>query len=187
MSLLRERGFKVALGLTIAVAALGIATASLVVAGGFGGFDRVSSAESLSEARGVVYDWANTEDGRDWVISGEWTLDCDDECADADLDDIEFDMAFVMVRAGNGVDGSSPGDSSHSHQFAAFSATNVTQAGDDVTIIGTITGSGPIGTDEITIRLKAIADGNATFFFKMDEGNAIATEVGGAMVESKGK
>ena len=105
------------------------------------------------------------------MISGEWTLDCDDECADADLE-------LVMVRPG----GASP----HSHQWSGFSATDVMLAGDDLTIDGTITGSGPIGTDGIRIRLKAIANGNATFFFKMDDGNAIATEVGGAMVESNG-
>lgn len=186
MNFLRKRRFKATLGLAIAVAAMGIVTAAVAVAGGFGGFDQASSAKGLSGVRGVIYDWANTKDGRDWVISGEWTLDCRKTCANAKLDRIDFDMAFAMVRAGNGVDGSSPGDSSHSHQWSAFSATDVTQSSDNLTITGMITGTGPPGTDEITIRLVNIANGHATFFFKMADGNAIATEVGGAIIESSG-
>ncbi len=80
------------------------------------------------------------------------------------------------------------GGGSHSHQFSEFSATDVTLAGDNLTIEGTITGSNEIGTDEVTIRLVAIADrpdGNASFYLKLDDGNAIQSEIGGAIVESK--
>ncbi len=176
MGIFRQRHFKATLGFAVIAIAVVIAGASMVVAKGFGGYDQVPSADDLKQARGVVYDWATTDSG-EWVISGEWVLDCHGPCANAKLHNIEFDMAWVMVRPG--------GANSHSHQFSGFSATAVTLDGDNLTIDGEITGSGPIGTDEITIKLTSIADGNATFFFKMDEGNIIRTEIGGAIVESR--
>ena len=170
----------VALAVVIAIV---IAGNSSVVAKGFGGYDQVSSAEDLKQARGVVvHALADTVPG-DRVISGEWTIKYHVPCAKAKLHNIEFDMAFAMMKPDGG--------GSHSHQFSDFSATGVTLEGDDLTIDGTITGTGPIGTDEITIRLVDIADGNASFFFNMDDGtlsgppNVIFSEVGGAIIESK--
>jgi len=56
--------------------------------------------EGLTSARGVVFDWANTFDSvaqsRNWMISGEWTLDCKTACTGAQPEEIAFDMAIAM-------------------------------------------------------------------------------------------
>jgi len=139
------------------------------------GFSQAGSAAGLEAARGIVHD-VNI-DGP-WVISGEWILDCDDACADADLDDIAFDMAHVMVTP--------LGDSSHSHTYIGYSATSVTVDGDTLTIEGRITGSGEIGPSDITLELAGLASGNATFFFELveDSDPHLIGRIGGVIVES---
>ena len=100
MSIFRQKYFKV--GLSLAVVALAvvitvvIAGNSSVAAKGKGGFEETGSLQGLKSARGLVADWAQTQDGRDWVISGEWTLDCKKKCTEAKLSRIDFDMAFTM-------------------------------------------------------------------------------------------
>ncbi len=96
---------------------IGIVVATMLMSGvlvafAIGGdlFDQAASASDLEAARGVVFDVV--PEGPPGVpfeifISGEWTLDCGDACVEADLDNIEFDMAHVMlITDGNG---------SHSH------------------------------------------------------------------------
>ena len=123
------------------------------------------------------------------MLRGEWTLDCHKECAKAKLHQIEFDMAFAMYRESVKAEA----NSSHGHQFWGFTATNVAITGDVLTIDGVITGSSGIITDEIQIKLRKQTNGNFTLFFKMDDGalsapaNVIVTEVGGVVIESKGK
>ena len=180
MGILRHRQVKAGLGIMlvglVAVIALVIARDSPVVAKGFGGYDQVSSAGALKEARGIVDALAQTNNG-ERLITGEWTLKCGGPCAASKLYNIEFDMAIGMRKLDGG--------GRHSHQFSAFSATSTTLDGDDLTIEGIITGSNEIGTDEVTIRLVAIVpDGNASFFLELGEGNAIHSELGGAIVES---
>ena len=53
-------------------------------------------------------------------------------------------------------------------------------------IKGTITGAGALKTDGITIKLVKKDNGLFTFFFKLDEGNLLTTEVGGGVLESRG-
>ena len=145
---------------------------------------QVASVADLKEADGVVFDWVRAPVNRpretDWIVSGRWTLDCNGECVDADLGDIQFGMAFSMVQPG--------GAQSHSHQFNRFSATSVEHVADsdDLTIKGTITVSGfPIKGVEIMIELVDIANGNATFFFTMGPNNPLQGQrAGGAIIES---
>jgi hypothetical protein len=187
MARFRNRYFKVSIFVLATVLALGIASASLVAAKGSGEYEKVSSVEDLAAARGVVADWAQTKDGREWFLNGEWTLDCHGPCVNAKLQDIEFDIAWVMYRSEEGEEG----NQSHGHPFWDFSASSVDVSEDEtattLTIEGTITGSGEIGTDEVTIKLVKQHNGHFTFLFKMDEGNAFATEAGGVVVESKGQ
>lgn len=191
MTIFRNKYVKVTGFVLAAVLALGVAGVTLVVAKGSGEYDKVSSIHDLATARGVVADWAQTKDGRDWFISGEWTLNCHGPCVNAKIQNIDFDLAYAMYRAGAGTDSFKVGDQSHGHPFWDFSASSVDLSEDAVastlTIQGTITGSGEIGTDEITIKLVKNTNGHFTFFFKMDDGNAFATEAGGVVVESKGR
>jgi hypothetical protein len=186
MARFRNRYFKVSVFVLATVLALGILGASLVADKGSGEYDRVSSVEDLATARGVVADWAQTADGRVWFINGEWTLDCHGPCVNARLQNINFDLAYAMYRA----ELPQEANESHGHPFWDFSASSVEvsedETGSTLTIVGTITGSGEIGTDGITIKLVKHTRGHFTFFFKMDEGNAFATEAGGVVVESKG-
>lgn len=187
MAMFRNKYVKVTGLVLAAVLALGVAGASLVAARGSGEYDKVSSVKDLATARGVVGDWAQTKDGREWFINGEWTLNCHGPCVNAKLQNIDFDMAYAMYRA----DLAAEANQSHGHPFRDFSASNVHVSEDAIattlTIQGTITGSGGIGTDGITIKLVKNTNGHFTFFFKMDDGNVFATEAGGIVVESKGK
>ena len=92
-------------------------------------------------------------------------------------------MALAMARP--------LGASSHGHTLWDFSANSVevVEAGSTTSLVieGTITGSGHIGTDGITIILAKNSNGHFTFFFKMDNGNIITTEVGGVVVESSSR
>ena len=161
MGIFRQKHFKAALGATLGVVVVALAViiagSSVVAATGKGGFEETGSLKLLKSARGVVADWAQTEDGRDWVISGEWTLDCTEKCVEANFSksswprsNIDFDMAFAMYRESVRAEG----NSSHGHQFRDFSATNVTLAGDTLIIDGQITGSSGIGTGGIQIKLR---------------------------------
>jgi hypothetical protein len=187
MAIFRNKFVKVTVtGLVLAaVVALGGAGASMAVAKGSGEYDKVSSVENLAVARGVVADWAQTKDERVWYINGEWTLNCHGPCVNANLQNIDFDLAYAMYRA----DLAAEDNQSHGHPFWDFSASSVDVTEDDaaktLTIKGTITGSGEIDTDGITIKLVKNTNGHFTFF-KMDEGNAFATEAGGVVVEAKG-
>ena len=198
MSILRGNRAKFGVIAMAIVLTLSIAGATLAVAKSFGGYTETPSVEGLHSARGVVYDWAetdgpNTVDNtvgiRDWMISGEWVLDCHTACTGAKPDQIDFDMALAMMRESVKAEG----NSSHGHQFSNFSATSVTVAGDVLTILGTIDGSGPLG-GPITITLKRHASTNPQHFtFSFDlpvynpVTNIIRTEVSGVVVESKGR
>ena len=63
---------------------------------GSAGFDQVSAIGDLATARGVVYDWGQTwdekNDTRNWLTSGEWSLNCQVACAKAKPEQVEFDM-----------------------------------------------------------------------------------------------
>ena len=189
MDMLRRNRVKSGLIALVVILTLGIAGASLAVAGGSGGYDEPLHIQELQSARGLVYDWAETFDSvneeRDWMISGEWTLNCQTACAKAQLHEIDFDMGFAMLRESV----KSEGNTSHGHTFWGFSATNVEVVEAETTtslvINGTITGSGPLLTDDITIRLVKNVNGHFAFFFKLSD--FITTEVGGVVVESKGR
>ena len=157
---------------------------------GSAGFGQVSAVGDLAVARGVVYDWSQTwdekNDTRNWLTNGEWSLNCQVACAKAKPEQVKFDMAIAMVRA----EVEEAGKSSHGHTFWGFQATSVEVVPGDkketLEIKGTITGSGPLGTDGITIKLVKADNGHFTFFFKLDEGNVLTTEVGGGVLESSG-
>ena len=150
------------------------------------GFGQVSAVADITSARGVVYDYAETWDEknqtRDWLVNGEWILDCQVTCTEATPEQVGFDMAFAMVRA--------DGKSSHGHTFWGFESNGVSVVPGDkleaLEIKGTITGSGPISTGGITVILEKKDVGHFTFFFKLDDGNVLQTEVGGAVLASNG-
>ena len=95
-------------------------------------------------------------------------------------------MAFTMVRA----EVEEAGKTSHSHTFWDWEATSAEVVpGDEketLEIKGTITGSGPLKTSGITIKLVKADNGHFTFFFKFDEGSVLTTEMGGGVLESSG-
>ena len=150
------------------------------------GFGQVSSVADLTSARGVVYDYAETWDEkngtREWLVNGEWSLDCQVACATAKPEQVQFDMAFAMVRP--------DGKSSHGHTWWGFESSGVKVVPGDkqeaLEIKGTITGSGPISTGGITLKLVKKDVGHFSFFFQLDDGNVLNTEVGGAVLESNG-
>ena len=141
-------------------------------------------------ARGVVYDWGQTwdekNDTRSWLMSGEWSLDCQVACVQAKPEQVDFGMAFAMLRA----EVEKAGEHSHSHSFWGFEATSVEVVPGDkqetLEIKGPITGAGALKTDGITIKLVKKDNCLFTFFFKLDEGNLLTTEVGGGVLESRG-
>ena len=197
MNKLRSNRVKFSVFAMAAVLIIGIVGASLAVAAGSPGYDGESTdLEDLETARGIVYDWSLTAqpeaDGgtRDWMISGEWTLDCKKQCSKVNgtgqLKNVDFDMAFAMFRD-DGF-GGIKGTLSHGHQFSNFLAKSlVVDDNNSIVIEGTIDGSGPIKNVGITITLKRHG-GHFTFFFELDNstGNPpiIATEVGGVVVEA---
>ena len=154
------------------------------------GFDQVPAVGDLTMARGVVYDWSQTYDEknktRNWFINGEWSLYCQVACAQAKPEQVGYDMAFAMVRA----EVEQAGKSSHGHTFWDFKATSVEVVPGDkqetLVIEGTITGSGPLKTSGITVKLVKKDNGHFTSFFKLAEGSPIQTEVGGGVLESNG-
>ena len=95
-------------------------------------------------------------------------------------------MAFAMVRA----EVEEAGKTSHGHTFWDWEATSVEVVPGDgkesLEIKGTITGSGPLKTTGITIKLVKADNGHFTFFFKFDEGSVLTTEMGGGVLESSG-
>ncbi len=157
---------------------------------GSAGFDQVTALGDLATARGVVYDWSQTwdekNDTRNWLVNGEWSLNCQVACAKAKPEQVEYDMAFAMVRS----EVDEAGKSSHGPTFWDFEATSVEVVPGDkqgtLEIKGTITGSGPLKTGGITIKLVKKGNGHFTSFFKLDEGSPLQTEVGGGVLESSG-
>ena len=157
---------------------------------GSAGFDQVTAISDLATARGVVYDWGQTwdekNDTRNWLINGEWSLNCSVACAKAKPEQVDYEMAFAMVRS----EVDEAGKSSHGHTFWGFEATSVEVVPGDkqetLEIKGTITGSGPLKTGGITIKLVKKDNGHFTSFFKLDEGSPLQTEVGGGVLESSG-
>ena len=191
MNALRSNRVKFGIVAIAAVLIFGIVGSALAVAGGFGGFKEATAVSNLQSARGIVFDWAEVADGRDFMISGEWTLKCKKACEEAAPHQIEFDMAFAMMRE----DVKAEANSSHGHQWSNFSATSasVDDTGNILTIVGTINGSGPIKNVGITLTLRRHSDPqHFTFFFDLSDGPGgdppiIVTEVGGVVIESKGK
>ena len=92
-------------------------------------------------------DTTEIDDPPHWVISGRWTLSCGaSACSEASLNDIVFEMTHDMMRP--------DGSAAHSHTYSDFRAISVTVSGHTLIIEGTVTGSGPVGTTPITIKLN---------------------------------
>ena len=83
--------------LLLAVLTLGIVGATVYAKAGE--YDETGSLKELKSARGLVADWAETLDGRDWIVTGEWTLNCGKACTKAKPGKIDFDLAIAMYRA----------------------------------------------------------------------------------------
>jgi len=97
----------------------------------------------LRQASGILEDTTNAGD---WVVSGNWNLDCGPEaCNSGPLENIIFEMEHTMIRP-NGI-------GAHSHIYSGFTATSVIASGDELTIEGNIMGSGPVGNSVIVIRV----------------------------------
>ncbi|MBI4014851.1 MAG: hypothetical protein HY365_02770 [Candidatus Aenigmarchaeota archaeon] len=131
-----------------------------------------ATAASMREASGTVFDWATPAD---WIVSGTWTLKCGGPCASAEPGSIKFDMAHTMVMEG--------GNASHAHSYKDFAATAVATEGDNLMINGMITGSGPVGTAPIKIKLTGVG-GAGMFSFELPENQHLMGEISGAIVES---
>ena len=105
---------------------------------------------ALSAAKGTL-DGTTTElDEVYWVIVGQWTLDCGVfGCIEPDaMEEISFTMTHNMAKP--------DGANAHSHTYTNFIPATVTLFRDAIVLEGTITGSGPIGTTPITIRLDVV-------------------------------
>ncbi len=159
-----------------------------------GGYAESSLITQLTSASGVVFDRAHTSDTaggeKDWMISGVWTLDCQSACLDAQPSEIKYDMSLAMFLDPNTGDPGAKGDSSHGHQFSNFVATATpTEDSGELTILGTINGSGPLG-GPITITLKRHATSDPqhfTFSFELtdhSDANIITHAISGVVVES---
>ena len=180
MGIYRHKRFKVVIGVAMVALAVVIAGDSKVVAKGSEGYDQVSSAEDIKQARGVVDAFVTTETGANAIVNGEWILSCDGPCADAKLFNIEFDMSFAMRNP--------DGSAKHVHQMSDFSATSVTldSASGTLGIVGMITGSRHIGTNGVILRFADVGPGgNAKFYFQFTDPTSIVSEVGGSIVESR--
>jgi hypothetical protein len=187
MGILQPRHLKAIFGALLGVAAVALVVtivtgSSAVAQSGNEDFDKAGSLQALKSARGQVADWAHTTDGRDWTLVGEWSLDCGKKCTETHLSQIEFDMAFSMYRESV----KSQDNSSHGHPFWDFIASDVSLAGDTLTIEGDITGSGEIGRVGIEIEIQKQANGHFTFFFTLDDVNSIDTEVAGVVTDAEG-
>ena len=138
------------------------------------GIPQVASVLELIEASGLVD--GLTIDG--WVVSGEWTLRCRVPCYDADVADIQFEMRTDMVRTN--------GANSHSHSYSRFSPASVMAVDEDSLIIeGTISGSGPVGTNQITIKLNQVSSIGA-LLFELPGNSHLRGEIRGIIVQSEG-
>ncbi len=154
------------------------------------GFDHVSSVASLASASGSMSDLAATYDDknlvREWLVNGNWSLNCPGACAEVQSDQIDFRMGFSMFRA----EPEKMGESSHGHTFWGFESTGVKvlpgEGKESLEIKGNITGSGPISSGGITIMLEKKDNGHFTFSFKLDDGNVLTSTVGGVVLASKG-
>lgn len=193
MSMLRSGRVKFSIITVVAVLILGIVGAGLIQANHTNElYDGPVSVDNLTSARGVVFDAVETKQAlptgaRNWIISGEWTLDCGGlKCTDdrKDFSNIHFDTAFAMF-----LDGKDKGDLSHGHTFANFEAESASVADDTLTIVGTIEGSGPLG-GHVIITLKRHSSGpkHFTFSFNLDEHNEVTNiimdPIGGVVIES---
>jgi len=139
-----------------------------------GGILQVASVLELIEASGLVD--GLTIDG--WVVSGEWTLRCSVPCYDTDIADIQFEMRTDMVRTN--------GANSHSHSYSRFSPASVLAVDEDSLIIeGTIFGSGPVGTNQITIKLNEVSSIGA-LLFELPGNSHLRGEIRGIIVQSRG-
>ncbi len=135
-------------------------------------FDQ-ATAGTVREATGTVFDWTTPAD---WIVSGIWALECNVPCASAALSDIKFDLAHVMVQEGGGA--------SHAHSYKDFTASSVAAEGGNLVIEGTITGSGPISTTPIKIKLTGVS-GAGIFAFELPGNQHLMGEIGGVIVESE--
>ena len=151
----------------------------------------MESVLELTQARGQVFDWVRGPVNRpdigpesDWIITGEWTLDCNAECVVADLGEIKFGMALAMLQPG--------GDESHSHQLNGFLAKSVEHitsgpgnilAGDSLTIKGEI--NVELGRFDIVLELVGIGIGRESFFFTLSPPAPWQDRAGGVITESR--
>ena len=148
---------------------------------------QVATVADLEYAEGRVADWVkgprslSDPEIVEWIVVGDWILDCNDPCIDASLKEIDFSMAMAMFQP--------QGEASHSHQFTKFAATKVDQKtsgpgqvvqADDLTLEGKINFS-PVGLVDITIELVGVSNGNATFFFTLGAGSPFQDRSGGVV------
>lgn len=131
-----------------------------------GFFPQVASASVLRVASGTLHDVTVLDGPPHWTLNGEWTLSCRPSlCPLAALEDILFDLSITMVRP--------DGTTSHVHSFSGFVAETVTLSpdGQDLTIDGTIVGSGSVGgPTDILITLDDVGS-SGTFNLQLP-GNA---------------
>lgn len=193
MSMLRNTKVKFTLITMAAVLILGIIGAGLIQANHTNELYAGPAALSeLKTASGVVFDAVGTKNAlptgvRDWLVSGDWTLDCGGlKCTDDkhNFANIHFDIAFAMFRYKSG-------DTDHGHTFANFvaDAASMNADGDTLTITGNIEGSGPLD-GHVTMTFKRHGSGpkHFTFSFYLDEydetTNIITEAISGVVIES---
>ncbi len=122
----------------------------------------------LRQASGILEDTTNAGD---WVVSGNWNLDCGPEaCNSGPLENIIFEMEHTMIRS-NGI-------GAHSHTYSGFTATSAIASGDELTIEGNIMGSGPVGNNAIVIRVDLKS---GLFTFELPGNSHLQGEIGGTV------
>lgn len=164
---------------------IGLAALALALAGSSGvgaqtgAFPQVASADLLRAASGILHDVTVLDAAPHWTVDGEWTLFCRaGTCAASPLENIQFDLSIIMVRP--------DGTSSHTHSFSDFVAEAVELSPDlqTLTIGGTITAPGVIGTTGIVIQLIDVG-GNGNFLVELPGNGHLADPVGGAISVSR--
>jgi|GEM_PF-3861152 len=141
-------------------------------------FAQASSAATISAAEGLIHDVSQLDPEPHWTFDGAWRLRCGSgPCSQVPLDEVSFDLTLIMVQPNGGL--------SHAHAFSDFVATAVSVDGDNLSIDGTIVGSGAVGgPTAVSIDLISVGEvGEMRLFFP--DNPHILDLLGGVAVRSR--
>jgi len=169
-ALLKKRVSRLLLGaITCALISASSATAE---------YAQATSAATLSAAEGLIHDVSQLDPEPHWTFNGAWRLRCSQgPCSQVPLEGVDFDLTLIMVQPDGGL--------SHAHAFSEFVATAVSVDGDNLSIDGTIVGSGAVGgPTAVSIDLISVGEvGEMRLFFP--DNPHILDLLGGVAVRSR--